>query len=119
MSSAVASAALVAISVNACKEAAKEKLLDNVDIDELYLVGKFDKSIMNNVKNINIKYADTWQEIENEVINKIGDGDVIYIQGYRTRRGGITLWPIANTIYKMGNVRFIIGEAIEPSNKQK
>jgi len=95
------------------------KLIDNVDIDELYLVGKFDKSIMNNVKNINIKYADTWQEIENEVINKIGDGDVIYIQGYRTRRGGITLWPIANTIYKMGNVRFIIGEAIEPSNKQK
>ena len=95
------------------------KLIDNADIDELYLVVKFEKSIMNNVKNINIKYAATWQEIENEVINKIGDGDIIYIQGYRSCRGGITLWHIANTIYKMGNVQFIIGEELEPSNKQK
>ena len=83
------------------------ELINNADIDELYLVGIFTKPIITAVKNINIKYADTWQEINNEIITKIGDGDVIYIQGYRP----VNLWTMANKIYKMGNVRFIVGEA--------
>ena len=75
-------------------------LIQEAKVDRVYTVGKFTKPIYEKLKeqNIFVKYGDKYQEIEEEFLADIEDGDMIFMKGNHR----IWLKELAAKIYDMG-----------------
>ncbi len=75
-------------------------LIESAKVDRLYTVGKFTKPLHEELKDksILIKHGDKYQDIEEEFLNDIADGDIIFMKGNHR----IWLKELASKIYAMG-----------------
>lgn len=75
-------------------------LIEAADVDILYTVGKFAKPVVENLqdKSIHVAHADKYQEIEEQFLNDIQDGDMIFMKGNHR----IWLKKLAAKLYDMG-----------------
>ena len=75
-------------------------LIQEAKVDRVYTVGKFTKPIYEKLKeqNIFVKYGDKYQEIEEDFLADIEDGDMIFMKGNHR----IWLKELAAKIYDMG-----------------
>jgi UDP-N-acetylmuramoyl-tripeptide--D-alanyl-D-alanine ligase len=75
-------------------------LIDNAGIDRLYTVGILARVIRPKLKNrsIFVKHVDKYEEIQEQILDEIGDGDVLFIKG----SSGAKLENLANKVYALG-----------------
>lgn len=81
------------------------ELIENANVDKLYTIGKFTIPIHSKLKDPSIltKHADNYKDIEDEIINDIQDGDLLFIKGHHR----IWLKDLADKIYNLGDVHAI------------
>jgi len=75
-------------------------LLEAANVDKVYTVGKFAKPVYDNLtdKTIFIKHGEKYKDIEDQFLNDIKDGDIIFMKGNHR----IWLKKLAAKIYEMG-----------------
>ncbi len=80
-------------------------LIEQANVDKLYTVGKFAKPIYAKLQNpsIFVKHADEYKEIENEILEDIKNGDLLFIKGHHR----IWLKELADKICELGEVSAI------------